>query len=111
MSVNREQREIVTRAILRYLRCEIDSLQLDDILFNSDAPDDYTANYLSEAMWPFYCDMDRHFHKGKFELPAAIVESLLSWITLLDSDAEVDRATLKAQRGRLFDWTHHAGAE
>src|SRR4051812_36868409 len=103
MGVNRDQRDAISNAAVMYVRGEIDSFQLDDILFNSDSPNDHTSNYFSFAMWAFYSDTDRHFNSGKFVLGSKAVELIMTWICLLKGDREIEITTLEQNRGRLFD--------
>jgi hypothetical protein len=104
MGVNHKQREIVSKSIVKYIHGEIDSFQLDDLLFTSDSSDDPTANYLSSSMWAFYCDMDRHFNNGKYALESEHVELIMKWVALLDRHAEIEKSELKRHKKRLFDF-------
>jgi hypothetical protein len=85
MSIDRANRDMIADGIERYLRCEIDNYELDDIHFNGK---DRAAYEICQEVWFFYDDFKRHKNKGKYKLPESDEARLRRWVLFLRSDSE-----------------------
>jgi hypothetical protein len=85
VSIGKADRNRVADAIERYLRCEIDNFQLDDILFKAE---DRAAFEIAQEVWFFYDDCTRHKNEKRHKLHEAAEARLRRWVLFLKSDHE-----------------------
>ena len=85
MSIDKANRSRIADAIERYIRCEIDNFELDDLLQQAE---DRAAFEISSQVWYFYCDVKRHKNEARHKLTAEADALLKRWMLFLRSDHE-----------------------
>jgi hypothetical protein len=83
--IDREDRDRIADAIERYLSCEIDNFQLDDILL---AVKDRAAYEIAREVWFFYDGVKKHKNEKRRKITEQGEALFRRWIQFLRSDRE-----------------------
>jgi hypothetical protein len=82
-AVDKANRNTIADVIERYLNCEIDNFELDDVLSSAK----YRAAFeLAQEVWFFYDDCGRHTNEGAHRLSKPEEARLRRWVLLLRSN-------------------------